>query len=424
MLNLEIKFKNQNLAYPLQYLDSLINIIMILGKATPQGTQGYKEKHQKHYDATYFRTADDLLISSIGLGTCLGKTDEQTNTLVENAVVESVRRGVNLIDTAISYRHQEGERSIGKGISQLIELQQASRDELVITSKGGILPYPKNSRRKSFYKEYVEEGKYDVQMTDLVGKRYCIHPQFIQEQLNRSLTNLGLETIDIYFIHNPERQLISMTRDKFYARLKSAFEVLEKAADAGKISAYGIATWEGFRLSPKSTLHLNLTKIKNLAKEAAGTKQDRFKFIQLPLNLAMSEALLMKNQTLDGEELTILETCDRLNILPIASKSLSQTRFVGQIPANLAKDLGENLTDCQRALQFTRSAPSLLCALVGMKTVQHIEENLMLKTIPTLDRKTFEEFLITNSQWLESIKHSRLKAILHDIKKILGLKVS
>ena len=139
----------------------------------------------------------------------------------------------------------------------------------------------------------------------------------------------------------------------------------------------------------------------------------------------MTEAILIKNQTLDGEQLTILETCNRLNILPVASKSLSQTRFVGQIPANLTKDLGENLqTDCQRALQFTRSAPSLLCALVGMKTVQHIEENLMLKTIPTVDRKTFVEFMLTNSQWLESIKHSRLKAILHDEKKSLGLKVS
>lgn len=397
---------------------------MILGKATPQGTQRYKQKHQEHYDETYFRTAGDLLVSSIGLGSCLGKTDEQTNTLVQNAVVESVRRGVNLIDTAISYRHQEGERSIGKGIRQLLELQEASRDELIITSKGGILPYPKNSRRKSFYKEYVEEGKYDIQMTDLVGKRYCIHPQYIQDQLNRSLANLGLDTIDIYLIHNPEQQLISTAPEKFYVRLKSAFELLEKAADAGKISAYGIATWDGFRLSPKSTRHLNLTKIKNLAKEAAGTKQDRFKFIQLPLNFAMSEALLVKNQTLDGEQLTILETCNRLNILPIASKSLSQTRFVGKIPPLITKDLGENLTDCQRALQFTRSAPELLCALVGMKSVHHIEENLMLKTVPTLDRKTFEEFTLANREWLESIKHSKLKAIFHNVTKFFGLKAS
>ncbi len=399
--------------------------MITLGKATPQGTQRYKEKHQKHCDTTYFHTAGDLLVSSIGLGTCLGKTDEQTNTLVQNAVVESVRRGVNLIDTAISYRHQEGERSIGKGIRHLLELQEASRDELIITSKGGILPYPKNSRIKSFYQDYIETGKYDIKITDLVGKRYCIHPQYIQEQLNSSLTNLGLETIDIYFIHNPEQQLISIAPDKFYARLKSTFEVLEKAADAGKISAYGIATWDGFRLSSNSTRHLNLTKIKNLAKEAAGTKQDRLKFVQFPLNLAMSEALLMKNQTLDEEQLTILETCDRLNILPIASKSLSETRFVGQIPPNITKVLGENLqTDCQRALQFTRSTPELLCALVGMKTVQHIEENLMLKTVPTLDRKTFAEFTLANREWLESIKSSRLKSILYEVTKFFGLKAS
>lgn len=181
--------------------------MITLGKATPQGTQRYKEKHQQNCDPNYFRNAGDLFVSSIGLGTCLGKTNEQTNTLVENAVIESVRRGVNLIDTAISYRHQEGERSVGKGIRQLLELQVASRDEIIVTSKGGILPYAKGTRRKSFYQEYVKTGKYDIKMTDLIGKRYCIHPQYIQDQLNRSLTNLGLETIDIYFIHNPERQL-------------------------------------------------------------------------------------------------------------------------------------------------------------------------------------------------------------------------
>ena len=321
-----------------------------------------------------------------------------------------------MIDTAISYRHQEGERSIGRGIRHLLESQEFSRDELIIASKGGILSYPKNNRIKSFHRDYIDTGKYDIKMSDLVGKRYCIHPQFIEEQLNRSLTNLGLETIDIYFIHNPEQQLISIAPDKFYARLKSTFEVLEKAADAGKISAYGIATWDGFRLPSNSTRHLDLTKIKNLAKEAAGTKKDRLKFIQFPLNLAMSEALLMKNQTLDGKQLTVLETCDRLNILPIASKSLSRTRVVGQIPANINKILGENLqTDCQRALQFTRSSPDLLCALVGMKKTQHIEENLMLKTTPTLNGKTFAEFILANREWLESIKHNKFKSLLGNI---------
>ena len=388
----------------------------ILGKATPQGTQRYREKHQKYCDPSYFRNAGNLVISSIGLGTCLGKTDKQTNALVENAVVESVRRGVNLIDTAISYRNQEGEHSIGRGIRNLLESQEVSRDELIIASKGGILSYPKHNRIKSFRRDYIDTGKYDIKMTDLVGKRYCIHPQFIEEQLNRSLTNLGLETIDIYFIHNPEQQLISIAPDKFYACLKSTFEILEKAVDAGKISAYGIATWDGFRLSPKSTRHLDLTKIKNLAKEAAGKKQDGLKFIQFPLNLAMSEALLKKNQTLDGEQLTILEICDRLNILPIASKSLSQTRIVGQIPSNITKILGEDLqTDCQRALQFTRSAPFLLSALVGMKNIQHIEENLILRTIPTLSRKDFAEFTLTNREWLESIKHNKLKSLLGSI---------
>ncbi|WDD36595.1 aldo/keto reductase (plasmid) [Nostoc sp. UHCC 0926] len=363
----------------------------ILGKATLEGTRRYRERHKKHCAPTYFRETDEFIASSIGIGSLVGEPDEQTNALVVKAVVESVRRGVNLIDSSISYRYQQGERSVGEGIQRLLESGETSRDELIICTKGGILPYPEENRANLFYKQYVEQSNYSINMSDLVETRYCIHPEYLRDQINQSLTNLGLQTIDVYYIHNPERQLTDITPNIFYDRLRDAFKAMEDAINAGQIAAYGLATWEGFRVPPTSQKHLDLARIKSIAQEVARNKENGFRFIQFPLNMVMLEALLVPTQNIEGEKVPLLEATSRLGITPIASYSLYQAQVVGQIPEIITSAFGNNLwTDCQCALQYTRSAPGLLTALVGMKAIEHIEENLSLTAFPTFEREKFQ----------------------------------
>jgi aryl-alcohol dehydrogenase-like predicted oxidoreductase len=364
----------------------------IPGRVTAEGTQRYREKHQKHCAPTFFHEVGELITSSVGIGTLINQLDEQTNEQMTKAIIESVRRGVNLIDSSISYGYQQAERSIGEGIRRLLESGEVSRDELIICTKGGVIPHPENNLADWFQHHYVEPSHSRINMTDIAGKRYCIHPEYLQDQLNRSLTNLGLQTIDVYYIHNPERQLLEITPDIFYRKLRAAFEVMENAVDSGKIAAYGLATWEGFRVPPTSREHLDLAKIKSIAQEVAGNKEDRFRFIQFPLNMVMLEALLSPTQEIAGQQVPILEAAYRLGMIPVASNSICQAQIAGQIPEHIATALDENLwTDCQRALQYTRSTPGLATALVGMKGIKHIEENLALKAVPSLERKNFQE---------------------------------
>jgi len=53
---------------------------------------------------------------------------------------------------------------------------------------------------------------------DVVAKELAsIHPYFLEDQLNRSLKNLGLATIDIYYLHNPyESYGVFVTEDEFF----------------------------------------------------------------------------------------------------------------------------------------------------------------------------------------------------------------
>jgi len=368
------------------------NAIAIAGRATAEGTRRYRERHNKNCAADHFRETGSLVASSIGIGTYLGEPDEYTDTLVAQAVVESVRRGANVIDSAINYRYQYGERSVGKAIRRLLESGEASRDELIICTKGGVVPHPTPNHVEWFYQQYVEPNNSTVSMADLAAERYCIHPEYIQDQLNWSLANLGIETIDVYYLHNPEKLLSQVEPDTFYNRLREVFEVLEGAVLAGKIANYGLATWNAFRVPPTQRDRIDLARAKFLAREVAGNKEDRFRFIQLPLNMGMPEAVLTPTQTIEGEQVSVLEAADRLGIWAIASRSICEAQVIGQIPEKIASAFGDRLrTDCQRALQYTRSAPGLLSALVGMKAPKHIEENLALAAVGRLERASFQE---------------------------------
>ncbi|MDZ8262376.1 aldo/keto reductase [Nostoc sp. ChiQUE01b] len=361
-------------------------------KATAEGTRRYREKHRKYCAPDHFREAGELIVSSIGLGTYLGENDEQTNALVTKAVIESVRRGVNLIDSAIVYRDRQAERSVGKAVRHLLESGEVLRDELIICTKGGILPHVTSDPADWFCQHYIEQSISAISVTDLIDRRYCIHPEYLQDQLNWSLENLGVQTIDVYYIHNPEKHLSEITPDILYERLRAAFEVMEDAVDTGKIAAYGLATWEGFRVPPTSREHLDLARVKSIAQEVSGNKEDSFRFIQFPLNMVMPEALLAPTQNVKGEHVSLLEAAYRLGIIPIASGSIYQAQVVGQIPEKISSAFGKNFrTDCQRALQYTRSAPGLLTALVGMKAPEHVEENLAITAFPSLKREKFQE---------------------------------
>ena len=131
--------------------------------------------------------------------------------------------------------------------------------------------------------------------------------------IEQSLRNLGISCIDIYYLHNPESQLRVIDRAEFRERLLAAFDALEEAANEGLIRYYGLATWNGFRVAPTAPDYLSLSDMNALARKARGMKH-RCRFIQLPLNLAMPEAVTLRNQVVSHEKMTVLEAAARYGL--------------------------------------------------------------------------------------------------------------
>jgi aryl-alcohol dehydrogenase-like predicted oxidoreductase len=219
-------------------------------------------------------------------------------------------------------------------------------------------------------------------------------PKFLTHQIELSRQNLGVETLDIYYVHNPETQLSAVSRSEFYRRLRAAFEALEKAVADGKIRVYGTATWNAYRHSPDSREAVSLAEVLRTAEEVGG-QDHHFRAIQLPFNLAMPEALVAKSQAWKGRQASSLEIARAHSLLVFASASLMQGHLTAGLPPQLQNGFPDLETDAQRAIQFVRSTPGITCALVGMSRRKHVEENLATASVAPLTLAQFRSLLGT-----------------------------
>ncbi|HEY2664271.1 MAG TPA: aldo/keto reductase [Candidatus Binataceae bacterium] len=348
---------------------------MIKGRATAAGTASYAERFKQLPD--HFRNLVGWRASSIGIGTYLGDADERTDRLYQEAITSAIGSGINLIDSAIVYRLMRSERSIAQAIGDLIAANKLKREELIVATKGGYLAFdavPPKNPREWFKREYLDTGI--IGPGELIDDSNCIAPRYIEAMVNRSRANLDLETIDIYYLHNPESQLSGVSRAEFIRRIQAAFEVLEKGVADGRLGVYGCATWDGLRSDPQHAGYLSLRELVEAAR-AVGGEQNHFKVIQLPFSLAMAEAWTHSNQSIgDRAQGSILEAARHYGIAVCASASIMQGRLARRLPPVVADALSGLETDAQRSIQFTRSTPGVDVALVGMKSRAHVLENI------------------------------------------------
>jgi len=351
--------------------------------------------------ASHFKQFDGLYLSSIGMGTYLGQPTTEDDLAIENAVYQSVKSGgINVIDTAINYRAMKSEKGIGRALLRLVHDGVISRDQVFVSTKNGYITndgdYPNVDVMEYIQRMYIQTG---VMTADDISSGYNImNPSYLAKCIDKSLMNMHLSSIDLVYIHNAfESWNKDVSRHQFMEMLAKAFEVYEKYRVQKKIRYYGMATWTCFRVLPDNPEYLSLEQAIIVA-ENVGGKNHGFRFIQLPYNLAYSEALMLRNQTVGTEaNLTILEAAERLNVGVFTSIPLFQGRLLqSEIP-----DYCGLSDQVAKLLQIIRSSPSVISALIGQKKAEHVEQNLKIANVPPLSGEEFKQaFKALTSQQL------------------------
>ena len=363
---------------------------MISGYATPDGTINFS-KRQSNISKNHFKSFAGLSFSSIGIGTYLGNPDNITDKLVIESIKASVKAGINVIDTAINYRAQKAERSVGKAISELVEAKEVRRDEIFISSKNGYITNDGDINEEfwsNIQNTLVKTGV--IKSGDISSGYHCMTIPYLQDQLNRSLKNLRLDCIDLMYIHNAaEGQLQDISKEEFMKKLKDVFEFYEKQRTEKVIRYYGMATWECFRVPKEHPQYLSLYDIVKISKQVGGI-DNGFKFIQLPYNMYLDQALTLKNQEIDAIQYSPLEAAIKLGIGVFASVPLMQAKLLAP---NILPEFGGLVKPSHRAIQFVRSTPGIIAPLVGQKSQVHVQENLDIVSTPVLSESEFSELI-------------------------------
>lgn len=346
---------------------------MIKGFANLINTEKYLEKK----GVLNKSKSTEYSLSSIGCGTYLGKPNKEVDLQYKKAIKFAVSNGINIIDTAINYRGMRSELVVSEIIKELIEEKIINRSEVVIATKGGFLPADytkinetidlstqlKSDREQFVNKEIAPFCKLSkAKLQKILERGNAIEEEVIEHLLNKSLNNLGIETIDIYYLHNPEETKLALGEDSFYKELYKTFLLLEEKVNQGVLKYYGIATYFGFIVDKSNGKYLSLEKIIEVAKKAGGDN-NHFKFIQLPLNKAMQDAAIKKNQTIKGHELSIVDAAftEKINILT-------------NVSLNQGKEFKKYTFD--EMIQYLITNEKIGSSMIGMKNISNVEKNL------------------------------------------------
>ena len=318
--------------------------LMLRGSATPAGTVAYRAALGGVARNGHFREWRGLALSSVGIGTYLGRDDDVTDALYEAAIERALLSGINVIDSAVNYRRQRSERAVGRALATAVGAGQVAREGVVVATKGGFLPFEGaplwDCSRPVTSSAAPTASRHGISRTrsSAAGSTWDWKP-----------STSTISTI-------PRRSSGEVSRPVFMRRLRAAFEFLEGAARDGRIGVYGTSTWSGYRQPPSARDFLSLPDVVALAEEVGGPEH-HFRVVQLPYNLAMTEAFTLPNQLDNREPVATLEAARKLGLYAMTSASIYQGQLVRNLPPVLSEVLPGLDTDAQRALQFVRSTP-------------------------------------------------------------------
>ncbi|MBI2902482.1 MAG: DUF255 domain-containing protein, partial [Candidatus Methylomirabilis oxyfera] len=321
----------------------------VSGSASRAGTGAYASRFTPSGYAPLGSTG--LVTSKVGFGGY--RVDDETPEHRE-ALERALLNGCNLIDTSTNYMDGGSERCVGAVLGKLTRAGKLRREEVIVVSKIGYV----QGENLELAREREADGKPFPEMVKYMdGCWHCIHPEFLREQLERSLTRLQLETLDVCLLHNPEyflsdakkraRRPLGTVREEFYWRLREAFTFFESQVAAGTIRWYGVSsnTAVSAASDPEAT---SLTRMLAAAREAGGPDH-HLRILQLPMNLVEAGGVLERNNG-PGNRQTVLEAAVEAGIGVLVNRPLNA--IVGHGMLRLADvDAGGEATDIDAGIE-------------------------------------------------------------------------
>lgn len=304
-------------------------------------------------------------MTKIALGTHLGDFSNEDSEKYVNAISYALKNGILTIDGAINYRGMCSEKDEGAAIHKLMEDGILRREDFCITSKAGLLfgDILEGMNPTSYLKKVLEPRGITIHdFFEYHGLYQTLHPDFYEIALEKSLQNLGLDTLDVHYIHIPEITRLGVSEDVFYEQMERLFLWYEAKVKEGKIRYYGIALEFMGREPLDEKWHFEIEKLKAMADKVCNGNS-HFKYVLFEYNLLCPYAQTACSQTVDGCMMSLADACKKLGL-----------KTVGSMP--FAMGAGFEKYSKKELLDFALDGVDHV--IVGSKNSEHIAEILQL----------------------------------------------
>jgi len=318
------------------------------------------------------RTGMRVSVVSFGawpIGSDWGHVDDKESYAALNRAIDL---GVNFIDTADVYGDGRSERLIG-------QLLKERKEEIFVATKAGQRLDP-----------HVSEG-YNLKN--------------IEGFVDRSLGNLGVESIDLLQLHCPPTPVYSRPE---------VFAALDHLKSKGKIRNYGVSVEkisEGLRSIEYPDVQsvqiiFNMFRLRPAEEFFPKTKEHKVGILaRVPLASGLLTGKITaetkfprddhRNYNIRGEAFDKGETFSGVDL----DKGLAAVEELKQlVPA------GMNLT--QMALKWILMFDAVTCAIPGAKHVEQVEENVRTASLAPLDGKTMAGVQSVYERWVRPQVHA------------------
>ena len=299
-----------------------------------------------------------LSVSEIGFGgSRIGGVFADKNSSKEalNVLRQALDSGITFYDTADMYSQGESESLIGTAF-------RGRREQVVLATKGGYcLPARRNliKRIKPLLRPIVQalglkRARLPAGMSGALSQDFS--PSYLTRALESSLQRLQTDYVDLYQLHSPRAPFMQS------AAFGEALETLEKLKGQGKLRFYGVAT----EVPQDAPFCLSAPGISSL--QLGFGLLDLEALEQRTLAAASARGLAIIARGCFGGGL-LKDGLDRAQLEAATPK---WQRILAL--RSLGEGTGRSLLDM--ALQFCRGTDGISTTLLGMRTENHLRENL------------------------------------------------